>query len=247
VIEELTDGEALLRQIWESPEDPARLGVYADWLLEHDDPTRGEYIHLALLESPTAEQVGRRDALFRKHRTRWLGVARHHVRTWSDSERTPSFPSRVICTASQLASGYDLIRDLAPEVTVVVEHSYGYEQLLLALPLGQLYGLALELDDAFARVLARFAEQLDGLRRLELSVLTWRVTPETLTAALDRISTLEYLELAGGDDQHLRAIVDGPLGARLPTLVITEPVDHGLRGNALRRFRGRTLSFLPRD
>ena len=62
-----------LSHVWQSPEDPARLQVYADWLLEHGDAARDEFMQLSVaffssLSSPPPAQAKRRKALRNKHR-----------------------------------------------------------------------------------------------------------------------------------------------------------------------------------
>jgi uncharacterized protein (TIGR02996 family) len=246
--EEPTAGDDLLRQIWESPGDPSRLSVYADWLIERDDATRGEYIQLSLLPAPTPEQVARRDGIFRRNRARWLGAARFYVRTWADSVETPGFPSRVCCTPEQLAAGFALIRDLAPNITVVVEYSARLDEILPALPLGQLHGLALEGTNITDRLLSRLADKLDGIHRLELRPATWRLTAEGLAGVLERVPSLRELELDydGTSDAHLRAIIESSHAARLTSLEIAEPFDPVLREVARLTFAGRALTFAPR-
>jgi uncharacterized protein (TIGR02996 family) len=79
----MTDRDALLRAIIESPADDAPRLVYADWLDEHGDPVRAEFIRLQCEQSQivlgTQAAFGRFTtiqircwALFAGHRDRWL-------------------------------------------------------------------------------------------------------------------------------------------------------------------------------
>lgn len=63
-----TDAE-LLRAIFSRPKDDAPRRVYADWLLERDDP-RGEFINLQLASTPDPKRETR---LLKAHGKRWLG------------------------------------------------------------------------------------------------------------------------------------------------------------------------------
>ena len=41
-----TDEDALLRAVWDAPHDDAPRLVYADWLDEHGDPDRAQFVRL---------------------------------------------------------------------------------------------------------------------------------------------------------------------------------------------------------
>jgi uncharacterized protein (TIGR02996 family) len=68
--------EAFLQAICESPDDDTARLVFADWLDEHDDPERAEYIRLQVgLASGTVanapEAQARADELFKRNETAW--------------------------------------------------------------------------------------------------------------------------------------------------------------------------------
>lgn len=63
-----TDAE-LLRAITSRPKDDAPRRVYADWLLEREDP-RGEFINLQLAPTPDPK---RENKLLKAHAKKWLG------------------------------------------------------------------------------------------------------------------------------------------------------------------------------
>ena len=65
-------GDALLARIHEAPGDTAARLVYADWLLERDEP-RGELIHLQCKGELDAREQQRERGLLRAHAKRWLG------------------------------------------------------------------------------------------------------------------------------------------------------------------------------
>jgi uncharacterized protein (TIGR02996 family) len=65
------DHAAFLEPIYAAPEDDEPRRVYADWLLQNNDP-RGEFIHLQLLSTKSPKQRRRERALFVVHVDRWL-------------------------------------------------------------------------------------------------------------------------------------------------------------------------------
>ena len=75
----MTEAETFLVDIWENPEDDTPRLVYADWLMDRDDP-RGEFIALQCeletrsIKDPSHARLRRRElALLREHREEWLG------------------------------------------------------------------------------------------------------------------------------------------------------------------------------
>jgi uncharacterized protein (TIGR02996 family) len=81
--------EAFLQAILEHPEDDTPRLVYADWLEDHGDPTRAEFIrlqielaHLAADAPERAALVEREQALLREHGRRWAEPLRGLVDGW---------------------------------------------------------------------------------------------------------------------------------------------------------------------
>jgi uncharacterized protein (TIGR02996 family) len=75
----MTDREALLRAVIENPDDDAPRLVYADWLDEHGDPDRAEFIRVqcVLHGSPRSDDEwkalrARSAALLEANHTRWM-------------------------------------------------------------------------------------------------------------------------------------------------------------------------------
>jgi uncharacterized protein (TIGR02996 family) len=75
-----TDDRAFLRGIMSNPAELTAWLVYADWLDEHDDPARAEFIRVqcerARLPEDSPQRRGlleREEALFRRHGDAWLG------------------------------------------------------------------------------------------------------------------------------------------------------------------------------
>jgi uncharacterized protein (TIGR02996 family) len=69
----MTDREALLRAIIENPADDAPRLVYADWLDEHGDPDRAEFIRLTM--GPAAGRAARAQELLARNGERWRAEA----------------------------------------------------------------------------------------------------------------------------------------------------------------------------
>ncbi len=193
-------------QLWKSPADPVALTVFADWLLEHGQQTRAEFIQLSLLKKPTAAQAQKRETLLAKHRGEWLGAARPLVSAWEDSSVTPGFVARATVAPEKLLATFELIRGLGPQAVIRLTRvkTRLLTKKLAALPLGSLFGLALEnpnepntdwLDDTFCELIA---PALGGLKWLSLAP-KWKV-PESFTAKSFELlapalgATLETLE-----------------------------------------------------
>src|SRR5688572_7761584 len=67
--------EPFLRAICEVPDDDAPRLVFADWLDEHGDPDRAEFIrlHIHLARDPDAPGIEQRcEELFARHWSRWV-------------------------------------------------------------------------------------------------------------------------------------------------------------------------------
>src|SRR5205085_7226908 len=83
------DDDALLRAVIDAPDDGPRL-LYADWLAEHGDPDRAEFIQLqcALAQLPPADPR-RPDLeaaelrLWAVHGDDWLGLEPGAVDRWT--------------------------------------------------------------------------------------------------------------------------------------------------------------------
>jgi len=108
--------DELLAQYWQRPE-PSTLRVWADSLIERGDP-RGEYIQMCLLEAPTDEQIARREAFARKHRSRLAGPARPFLRELEFGAN--GLVERARCEADLLVAGLPLIEWLNPHLALSV-------------------------------------------------------------------------------------------------------------------------------
>lgn len=242
--------ERLLARLWERPDDRQALGVYADWLAEHGESTRAEYVQLSLLERPSAAQEARRLALLRKHRGAWLGASRPYVWTWEESEETPGFVARCQCSMAKLTEGFELVRSLGPRLVVSVTAPKAKREVaaFAERPLGTLYGLALYEADAqwiTDVLLATIAPKLDGLRKLVLHAGEARASEAGWRALLPHLGALEHLELSMGDspERWLDLLIDSAPAHSLQTLSIPGWIDDGLRGRVARGLPGCALEL----
>jgi uncharacterized protein (TIGR02996 family) len=78
----MSDGDALLQAILDSPDDDGLRLVYADWLEEHSEPERAEFIRVqielaTLKKGPARDRLLKREAaLLKRHREAWLAPLR---------------------------------------------------------------------------------------------------------------------------------------------------------------------------
>lgn len=199
----------LLAAIWAAPRDPAALAVWADWLSQSGETSRGEYVTLRLLPKPTAEQAKRAAALLAKDRGKWLGAARKLVSEWVDSETSPGFVAEATVNVENLLAHFDAVRALGPELVVRVTpiKTRLLTKKLAALPLGTLFGLSFYntegthsmnrdwLDDTSLGILG---PSLGGLRALVLAPCIQANEREHFTP-----KAFEHLAVAGKTLEHL--------------------------------------------
>ena len=111
----MSEQEDLYRAVLANPEDDAPRLIYADWLDEHGDPARAEFVRVqcALDRIPprTARWRplhGRAQQLERENRDAWTGPIKERV---YDAQLRRGFVDRVLLTLSQFAeSAAELVR-----------------------------------------------------------------------------------------------------------------------------------------
>jgi uncharacterized protein (TIGR02996 family) len=144
------DADALLRSVLAAPDDDAPRLIYADWLDEHGDPARAEFIRAQVeLARPSTDRA-RREQLVQAERT----LLRANGAAWTawlpawvqEREFRRGFVEGIRCEAGAFISGADEVRRRTPLSAVRVG---GNEEL--AVPLFR-------------------SRALDGLRALTVSV-----------------------------------------------------------------------------
>ena len=248
----MSSGEALRAQLWQRPDDLELLRVYADWLVEHGDPARGEFIQLSVLTGRSAAQEKRRAALLRKHGSAWVGPASPFVYSWRCTDEAPGFVSEVKCSAMKLVAGFDAIRALGPRLTVTLAIVKTRREVaaLATLPLGALYGLALcetDADWVTDHLLSTLGPRLAGLRSLVLHAAERRASERGWAEVLPHLGSLERLDLTMGANAEawLELLLEAPAARSLRALCIPSWVDPVLRERLTRELGGCEVSLRP--
>ena len=228
------DVTAILSQLWKAPRDVGLLSVYADWLIEQGETSRGEYIGLALLEKRTAVQTKRLEQLLAKDRGRWLGEARRLVSAWVDSETTPGFVSSATVSVEKTLAHFEELAALGPELTLRLTpiKTRILTKKLAALPLSKLYGLHFYntrgtysmnrdwLDDTSLGILG---PAMVGLRALTLAPAIQANEGQGFTSASFEClapvgASLKALTLDFSESDPTQALLDALLPKTFPTL-----------------------------
>jgi uncharacterized protein (TIGR02996 family) len=173
----MTQADAFLKAIVEHPEDDTPRLVCADWLEEHGDPARAEFIRVQCeiargqAGDPRLGALRTREGkLFNEHKTEW----RKDVQTWARSSVrfARGFIDRVTVRASEFGRWGALLLRRAP----IQE---------------------LRIDRVTDDVLARAAEmpEMARLRRLELDVGDFTATGLRALAASPHLRCLAELKL----------------------------------------------------
>jgi uncharacterized protein (TIGR02996 family) len=134
----MTQDEAFLQSILEAPEDDTPRLIYADWLDEHGDPERAEFIRvqceLARLPEGDARRARlklRERALLAQHEATWAAPLRGRVSSWKFRR---GFVEQITTGARALAASPHLNRlrrltvswqELADEARRVLQRRFG--------------------------------------------------------------------------------------------------------------------------
>src|SRR5262245_29279508 len=116
----MSERDSLLAAIYADPDDDATRLVFADWLDDHGEPDRAEYIRLQLRSAGMDENDSGRKALVRREEVLWDANAEAwnaEVPTWPGvTVRYPfrrGWPESVECTAAAfLRHGAKIVRHL---------------------------------------------------------------------------------------------------------------------------------------
>jgi uncharacterized protein (TIGR02996 family) len=219
------DGEGLLRQVLEAPDDDRPRRVYADWLLERGDP-RGDFIALQLASAERPEGPSefepRAAALLAEHRAAWLGPLA------MGAARFERGFLEVLSLGPGRAPLLGPLLDREPLHTLVAEGGEAALQAAASPWLGRVRGLEVVRGPGVlrARELATLLEStfLGGLQRLSLAGHPLGDEGAALLAsrghaALRRLEALALLQSEVGA-RGFEALCQSPLLRRLTSLTV---------------------------
>jgi uncharacterized protein (TIGR02996 family) len=140
--------DAFLRSVIDNPDDDTPRLAYADWLEEHGDPERAEFIRVQVEYERLPEDDDRRDdledhwrSLLARHEEDWAGL--HEVLTYRREFRR-GFLAAISLLAAELLEYAEHIFAAAPLEEVAVSEARRWTPQLAACPyLGLLSGLRL--------------------------------------------------------------------------------------------------------
>jgi uncharacterized protein (TIGR02996 family) len=130
-----TASEAFLKAIGEEPDEDAHRLVYADWLDDHGQPERAEFIRVQCalakmgLDDPRQRRLAAREqALYQAHQRTWLG----ELPEWARPRYSSTIPFRrgfvasISCTARAWLKGANaMLRRVPPPEELVLWHCKG--------------------------------------------------------------------------------------------------------------------------
>jgi uncharacterized protein (TIGR02996 family) len=241
----MTDRETFLRAICDNPTDDTARLVFADWLEEHGDADRGEFIRIEVQianRGPDDEIGGRRRAALFARRAELLKA---HAREWlepflgcaKEAGFERGFVAEVEATADMFLTHGERWMTLTPLTrvrftgTLVVAGDaepscYRAEQLFSCPLLARLGTIDLETNHITPDDMRRLAAYPD-LSRLRELVLAWnRLGSEgaAILAGMPQLRGLEELNLLGNGitGAGARALAQSPYLGGLKELRITK-------------------------
>ena len=75
----MTERDALLRAIFENPEDDAPRLAYADWLEDHADPLQAEFVRAQVAEAAFGPDTERGREMAGRAVEAWKAISRWHT------------------------------------------------------------------------------------------------------------------------------------------------------------------------
>jgi uncharacterized protein (TIGR02996 family) len=230
--EAMTEDEAFLQDIVDHPEDDGPRLVYADWLEDHGDPDRAEFIRVQIELARLEEWDERWDELkqreqraLRGYRQEWLGAAERLVNRWEF--RRGFLDSAFVRPKDLVAFGEELFRR-TPLRHVRLSGTFR-DPALRALAdsphLAKVRSLEFfyfRLDAARLAVLVA-SPHLGGLRALQLEGCRIRLEGARLLAESPNLAGLTSLRLRGCEvgPAGAAALAGSPHLARLEALDLT--------------------------
>ena len=232
------DEAALLAAIAARPADDTPRLVYADWLDDHDQPARAEFIRVqcevARIDGlPSAEAQGyadlyrRQDALFAGQRRALLGPLAADLGP-HDVTFDRGFITEIGLTDAAFVAHADRLAALAPPPDVSVTAAAPTERFLRSSHVGLVTGLRWEstaIDPAEVQLNIPPPREIWSRLRV-LNVTGCGIDDFGLTALADHADTkypaLTDLDVSWNEigDDGVRALVESPLWPRLRVLVI---------------------------
>lgn len=242
------DEQAFLNAICAHPSDDTARLVYADWLAEHGQEDRGEFIRVQIefeRTPPTTEDderrrkvlLNRRDALLKKHKAEWLAPFMPFVK---ETAFARGFVQSLDVPANTFLQNAEKWFALTPLTRVRItdldlwdpiahKPTRWVERLLSSPHLSRLEALDLESLQLTATDLQPLAEHND-LSRLRELLLPWnhlRSEGAAVLAQMRWIRHLESLDLRGNgiSDSGARAIAQSEyLGGLTELLMSRNPI-----------------------
>jgi uncharacterized protein (TIGR02996 family) len=221
------DQEALLRGIVEYPHDEARRLIYSDWLEEHGEEIRAEFIRCQIAKTKFIDGTARHSEMERKCKELFKSAGSLERRRWiAPYNRWFNRRQNFLNTLAESAFDRGFIEQLKFSFAQFAEHGqklFNHKQPLIRL---NLWG-SFESLEAFGRNPA-----LMHVRGLGLDALfTPLETFETLFS-LPYLNRIEYLRLynVGLNDRSLESIVRCPACRELEILSAwsNHVTDHGV-------------------
>jgi uncharacterized protein (TIGR02996 family) len=218
----VSDADGLLQDILANPDDDAPRLVYADWLEEHGDADRAEFIRAQIEAARLAQEKALRPTLqerwwklLEKHRNEWLREVPAPLRKGVEFKR--GFVDWLHCSALELLRGAERLFRRCPVRSVRLKYVTRHLAELAACPyLARLNQINFQaagnrIDGAGAR--AFFASpHLGGLVDLDLSYNAIGPQGAAALAACPGLAGLRHLNLThnGVGDEGAAALAASP-------------------------------------
>src|SRR6266545_4543651 len=223
--------DAFLRALQDDPDDTSRL-VYADWLEEHGENERAEFIRVQCALANLSEDdpgraalAEREAALLAKHRAAWLKPLPAWARDGAYRFRR-GFVDEITATTTQFLKGAANLLKRVPVRAVRLRGARQHIEALAACPhLARLTSLDLSSNDLEELEAIRLAAPpyLENLSALRLGRNPLRAGGIAALAACPRLGRLRVLDLTNTvvNDVAATALADSPHLANLARLVLT--------------------------
>jgi uncharacterized protein (TIGR02996 family) len=227
----MRDDEAFLRAIIDNPDDDLPRMVYADWLDEHGQPERAEFIRVQceLSRPPQARSDfdklwGRSEELLAGHKEEWLGPLNDLVE-FAAFHR--GFVTRVTLSVATFLRRAEVIWRLAPVQRVGLKNAWEEMDKLAASPhLGRVRELGLPINQLGPTEIATLLESpyLTNLKALDVGYNRFHAPTVVELARCASLTNLRELDLSGNPvaSRGVAAIAESPHLQSLSALKLWE-------------------------